>query len=442
MNGSPTIFAVSTGPGRAGIAVIRVSGSCCASIVEALTGSLPPPRRAVLRAIQSQDKSELIDRGMVLYFTGPQTVTGEDVAEFHVHGSPIVVERLLIELSKFEDCRPAEPGEFTRRAFQNERMDLVEVEGLADLLASDTEAQRKLAMRQFSGEASSIYEAWHSELTGALAMIEASIDFADEDGVAAQAIEMLRPQLRAFEAMLSAALLQSEKAAVVRRGLRIVIAGAPNVGKSSLLNVLAGRRAAIVSEIAGTTRDVVEAPMVINGLAVSLADTAGLRETTDDVIEREGIARSQYEIASADILIWVRSAAEDFQALPARHPDITVFNKADLVSRESIQLRNDSDVAVSVKTGEGLHTLKDALSRLVSRKTELGEAAVMVRARHRNAIEESIRTLNDALAKPDDALELMAEDVRKAATALASITGRVGVEDFLGRIFSEFCIGK
>jgi tRNA modification GTPase len=442
MNGKPTIFAVSSGSVRAGIAVFRVSGSEAAAILGSLTGSVPPARRAVVSNIRSRDGHDLIDRGMVLYFEAPHTVTGEDLAEFHVHGSPSVVERLLIELSTFENARPAEPGEFTRRAFENERMDLVEVEGLADLLASETEAQRKLAMRQFSGEASSVYEAWHSELTGALAIIEASIDFADEDGVAAQAIQMVRPRLQQFRNRLSEALSQSEKAALVRRGLRIVIAGAPNVGKSSLLNVLAGRKAAIVSEIAGTTRDVVEAALVINGLPVSLADTAGLRDVTDDAIEREGMLRSQSEIDAADILVWVRSVTEDSPALPSRAADITVFNKADLVSRESIQLRNDSEIAVSVKTGDGLEALRTALHQLVSAKTDLSESAVMVRVRHRAAIEESIRSLNDALSKADDALELMAEDVRKAATALASITGRVGVEDFLGRIFSEFCIGK
>jgi tRNA modification GTPase len=441
MNGKSTIFAVSTGSGRAGIAVVRLSGPDVQTVLTALVGNVPLPRRASLKTIRNRDGTQIIDKGMVLFFPGPHSVTGEDVAEFHVHGSPTVVERLLLELSGFTNCMPAEPGQFTKRAFENERLDLVEVEGLSDLLASETEAQRSLAMRQFSGEASSVYHAWHDELTGALAIIEASIDFADEEGVAEQAIAQVRPRLHGFIEMLQDAIAQSEKAALVRRGLRIVIAGAPNVGKSSLLNALAGRRAAIVSDIAGTTRDVVEAPLVINGLPVSLADTAGLRDATDDEIEREGMARSRAEIEAADILVWVTVAGQS-TALPTRAPDLVVHNKADLVSRESIHLRNESDVAVSVKLGEGIDLLKSRLSELVSQRTSLAETAVMVRARHCIAIHDSIRFLNDALSKPDHALELMAEDVRKAATAMASITGRVGVEDFLGRIFSEFCIGK
>jgi tRNA modification GTPase len=434
-----TIFALSSGAGRAGIAVIRMTGPQAGFAITTLTGSLPPPRHAVLRTIRSGD--DVIDRGMVIFLSGPKTVTGEDVCEFHVHGSPVVVERLLSELAQLPNCRPALAGEFTRRAFENDRMDLVEVEGLADLLASETEAQRKLAMRQFSGEASSIYQHWHSELTGALAIIEASIDFADEDGVAAEAVQKVRPRLHAFKQNLETALLESERASLVRRGLRIVIAGRPNVGKSSLLNALAGRKAAIVSEIAGTTRDVVEAPLVINGLPVNLADTAGLRDVTSDVIEQEGMARSRSEISGADILLWVREAQETDAALPDRMPDLTVINKSDLVA-ESIHTRNESELAVSVKTGAGLDVLKEKLSQLVTQQTTLGESAVMVRTRHKQAVSESIRSLNDALSKPDDALELMAEDVRKAAYSLASITGRVDVEDFLGRIFQEFCIGK
>jgi tRNA modification GTPase len=411
------------------------------TLLASMAGPVPTPRQATLRSIRGRN-DDVIDQGMVLFFKAPKSVTGEDVAEFHVHGSPTVVEKLLTELSSFENCRPAEAGEFTRRAFENDRMDLVEVEGLADLLASETEAQRKLAMRQFTGEASSIYQHWYSELTGALAIIEASIDFADEDGIAAEAVKLVRPRLENFSATLQDALHESERASLVRRGLRIVIAGAPNVGKSSLLNAIAGRKAAIVSDIAGTTRDVVEAPLVINGFPVSLADTAGLRDGTTDVIEQEGIARSRAEIDEADVLIWVCSANEDSPALPARNPDLTVINKVDLVSADSIQLRNESELAVSVKSGAGLDALKTRLADMVTERTSVTESAVMVRARHKQAVSESIRFLNDAQSKPDDQLELMAEDVRKAAHALASITGRVGVEDFLGRIFQEFCIGK
>ncbi len=436
-----TIFALSSGSGRAGIAVVRVSGPAAALILKTLADELPKPRQAVVRTIRSRDDSDVIDQSLVLFFPGPASVTGEDVAEFHTHGSPAVVERLLLELAGFEHCRPAEAGEFTRRAFRNERLDLVEVEGLADLLSAESEAQRRLAMRQFSGEASSVYHQWHSDLTGALAIIEASIDFADEDGVAAEAMLKVRPRLVDLRDNLVSALLESERASLVRRGLRIVIAGAPNVGKSSLLNALAGRRAAIVSDIAGTTRDVVEAALVINGLAVSLSDTAGLRDETDDAIEREGILRSRSEIDAADILIWVALAGESV-ALPNRLPELVIHNKSDLVSADSIQLRNDSNLAVSVKRGDGLEELRERLSLLVASHTHVSEHAVMVRSRHRTAVTESIRSLNDALSKRDDALELMAEDVRKAAQSMASITGRIGVEDFLGRIFSEFCVGK
>ena len=436
-----TIFAVSTGHGRAGIAVVRVSGPAVTSVMTSLCGRVPTPRHASLRKLHATN-GDLLDEAMVLFFAGPNSVTGEDVGEFHVHGSPAIVDRLLLELGSFENCRPAQPGEFTKRAFENERMDLVEVEGLADLLAAQSEAQRQVAMRQFSGEASSVYLKWHRELVGLLAIIEASIDFADEDGVAEKAIAQVRPKLGAFTAMLEEALAQSSKAALVRRGLRIVIAGAPNVGKSSLLNALAGRQAAIVSEIAGTTRDVVEAAVVIHGLPVSLSDTAGLRGETDDLIEREGMARSRSEMANADILIWVGVAGQALEVGPDRVPDLLVFNKSDLVEDQLIHLRNESELSVSVRNGHGIETLKKRLAELVLERTNVGESAIMVRARHQLAIQESIRFLNDAQLMPNDALELLAEDVRKAAAALASVTGRVDVEDFLGQIFQEFCIGK
>ena len=299
---SDTIFALSTGHGRAGIAVVRLSGSRAQTCIADFIGKVPAPRHAILAKLRASDGS-IIDEAMVLFFAGPHSVTGEDVAEFHVHGSPAVIECLLAELGSKAGLRLAEPGEFTRRAFANHKMDLVEVEGLADLLGSTGEAQRKLAMRQFLGEASAVYDSWRSSVISALALFEASIDFSDEDDVAAKAQDAAWPKIEALVAQLNEALAQSDQLGAIRAGLRVVIAGAPNVGKSSLLNALARREAAIVSPIAGTTRDIVESHLMIGGLPLILADTAGLHAGSGDAIEDEGMARAVAASGSADILI-------------------------------------------------------------------------------------------------------------------------------------------
>ncbi len=438
----PSIFACSTGSGRAGIAVIRISGPHARAAVERLAFPLPKERVAAYREIRTCDRSEVLDRGLVIWFAGPRSATGDDVAEFHVHGSQTVVEALLRELSDIEGLQPAGPGDFSRRAFENGILDLVEIEGLADLLQAETASQRRLAMRQFMGEASAVYQGWRQRLVSALAYLEASIDFTDEEGVAEAAVERARPLLEALTKELSIALEASRQASAIRRGMRIVIGGAPNVGKSSLLNSLVGRSAAIVSPIAGTTRDVVEAPLVIDGVRVSLADTAGVRSAISDDIEREGVQRSRTEMAAADLLVWVTSPDVANGEQPARQPDLWVCNKSDLLAPGSIHMRNDSVFMVSTKTHEGMASLKERLSHLVRDRLSLQPNAVMVRLRHTVAVEESIRLLNDALQKDLTQLELMAEDVRKAASSLASVTGRVGVEELLGQIFSEFCIGK
>ena len=437
-----TIFAVSSGFGRAGIAVIRCSGPACPALLQAFAGGELLPRHVSLRLIKSPSDGEPIDKGLVLWFPGPTTFTGEDVVEFHLHGSTAVVERMLLELGRFENCVPAEAGAFSRRAFENGRLDLVEVEGLADLIASETDAQRRLAMRQFSGEASSIYEHWHGRLVTIMAMVESAIDFADEAGVAEAAVKQVQPAIIALRDELQDALLQSSKSAAIRRGLRVVIAGPTNVGKSSLLNVLAGRDAAIVSAIAGTTRDVIEVGTVVGGVAISLADTAGFRMGSPDEIEREGMARSSAEALNADVLIWVTESGDGQQALPPRAPDILVINKCDLVENQSIQQRNEAALRVSAKTGVGIEVLEQKIAGLVKSKTEVGLNAIMVRARHQLAAENSIRFLNDALSLNEESLELIAWDVRKAALELSGITGGVDVEAFLGKIFQEFCIGK
>lgn len=437
----PTIFAVSSGIGRAGVAVIRLSGPSSSAVVEALCGSLPVARRASLRRLTDPASGDIVDEGLVLWFPAPHSFTGEDAAELHVHGSVAVVERMLAVLGRMPGLAAAEPGAFSRRAFGNGRLDLVEVEGLADLMAAETEAQRKLALRLVMGEASSRYESWRAQLVAVGSRIAAAIDFADEDGVAEAALADVRPRLEQLRAALVDGLATSQQAAAVRRGLSIVVAGAPNVGKSSLVNRLARREAAIVSPVAGTTRDVVEAQMVIAGAAVALADTAGLRAANGDDIEVEGMARARRAAEAADILVWVVAPGND-AAVPPRTPDVIVHNKADL---DSILPRNESaDVlAVSALTGVGLDALRARLEQWVAAKSsDLPQDGLMVRARHQLAVAESIRFLNDALLQPPSALELVAEDVRKATETLAQITGQVDVEDYLDQIFREFCIGK
>ena len=432
-----TIYALSSGQGRAGIAVIRVSGPKAEEVLSGLAGELPSPRFASLRNLKSADG--FIDQALVLWFPSPETATGEDVAEFHIHGSPAVVTKLFAEFSKFENVVPAEAGAFTRRAFENGRLDLVEVEGLADLLSSQTESQRRLAMRQFMGEASAIYENWRGQLTAALAMLEAAIDFVDEDDVVQDAWNHVRPNVEKLREELLQAVEVSAKAGAVRDGLKLVIAGPPNVGKSSLMNWLVGRAAAIVSPIAGTTRDVVERVIDFHGAQVLVSDTAGIRADTSDMIEAVGIDRAKTEVRDADILVWVTAPDLIAEVGPARIPDVMVHNKSDL---ESSRMRNDSSIAVSVKYGHGLNQLTETLKKLIQARTAVANNALVVRNRHVAAVKETIRLLNDSLEDERRPLELIAEDLRKATRTISSITGRIDVEDLLGKIFSEFCIGK
>jgi tRNA modification GTPase len=433
---NPTIYALSSGAGRAGIAVIRVSGVQASQVFRQLAGDLPKPRFASLRKLKSGN--DLIDQALVLWLPGPDTVTGEDVAEFHVHGSAAVVTRLFFEFAKIENVTPAEAGAFTRRAFENGRLDLVEVEGLADLLGSQTEAQRRLAMRQFMGEASAVYESWRAQLTGALAMLEAAIDFVDEDDVVQDAWNHVKPKVQKLHDELLQALEVSAKAGAVRDGLKLVIAGPPNAGKSSLMNWLVGREAAIVSPIAGTTRDVVERVIDFYGAQVVVSDTAGIRPQTADAIEAVGIDRARNEVRDADILVWV-TAPDVLEVGPERKPDVLVYNKCDL---DSSRIRNEASISVSVKTGHGLNQLTDVLKNLIQAHAATANTAIVVRDRHVTAVQQTIRLLNDSLEDEKRPLELIVEDLRKATRAISSITGRIDVEDLLGKIFSEFCIGK
>jgi tRNA modification GTPase len=421
MNDNGTIYALSSGLGRAGIAVVRVSGPKASEALVRLAGVLPAPRHASLRKLFSHNDHSVIDQALVLWFPGPATATGEDVAEFHLHGSPAIVSKVFSELANIEGVGPAEPGAFTRRAFDNGVLDLVEVEGLADLLSADTDLQRRLAMRQFLGEASSVYEAWRADLISALALIDAAIDFVEEPDVVASAVAQMVPAVRKLHAELEAALSQSSRASAVRDGLRLVIAGAPNVGKSSLLNWLVGRDAAIVSDQAGTTRDVVESIIEFEGVRLVLADTAGLRTDSKDEIEKIGMARAEAEIRDADIVLWLSAPDVRSEVGPKRTPDLVVVNKSDLMTDSSIHNRNESELSISLKTSAGLPLLREKLAELILARSALSNDAVVVRDRHVVAVKKTIRKLNDIMS---------------------SITGRIDVEDLLGRIFSEFCIGK
>jgi tRNA modification GTPase len=445
MKTTDTIYAVSSGRGRAGIAVVRLSGTSCLRLVKDIAGLTPAPRHAHFTTLRDPVSGDVVDKSLTLYFPGPTSVTGEDVLEFHVHGSTAIIQRLFSVFRHYDDLRPAEPGEFTRRAFTHDRLDLVEVEGLADLLAADSEPQRKLAMRQFLGHASNIYESWRRNLVAAIALVEASIDFSDEAGVADVALRQVRPQIRLLLDELETALAVSLRVSAIRNGVRLVIGGPPNVGKSTLLNLLVDRDAAIVSPVAGTTRDVIEAVTLIAGIPVSLVDTAGVRDAVTDEIEAVGIERARAQIEDADILVWMTAPDAVGSPWGGRRPDLILFNKMDLNAAKLIQVRNESNgvsvLGLSLKTGFGVDELKSSLARMVETRFSSVENAVVVRERHSQAVRKSADILQ-VILQSDSALELMADDMRRAAHSLASVTGRVDVEDFLGQIFSEFCIGK
>lgn len=445
MTRSDTIYAVSSGKGKAGIAVVRVSGTGCLWLLNQLTDLTPVPRFAHFVRLLDRRSGEVIDRCLVLFFPGPASVTGEDVLELHLHGGLAIVQKLFSMIGEMSGFRPAQAGEMTRRAFANGKLNLLEVEGLADVLAAENEPQRKLAMRQFLGHSSTIYNSWRDQLLACIAMVEAAIDFNDEPDVADRALASAKQNIKKLLDELDNALLLAARAHAVRTGIRLVIGGAPNVGKSSLLNALAGRPAAIVSPLEGTTRDVIEAPAMFAGIPVVLVDTAGMRDQTEDFVELEGMARAQKQFEDADILVWVAAADVKFVAHPPRQPDLILFNKIDLGTEKLIHLRNEFPgpdiLGISITNGQGLPEAVSALEKLLDAKFSGLDSAVVVRERHRQAVQRTLVILRQ-VQTTEVGLELLADDLRGAAQHLAAVTGHIDVEDFLGRIFSEFCIGK
>jgi tRNA modification GTPase len=446
-----TIFALSSGRPPAAIAVVRISGPRARVALEQLIGRVPSPRRASLARVRDPQTGGIIDEGLALWFPAPDSETGEDMAELQVHGGRAVIAAVLAALAKLAGLRHAEAGEFTRRAFENGRMDLTAVEGLADLVAAETEAQRRQAYQQLRGLLGERAETWRQRLIEALALVEAGIDFSDEEDVPkdmmARALELIRPLA---EEISKAGAGQGER---LREGLRVAIAGPPNAGKSTLFNRLARREAAIVSPFPGTTRDVLELHLDLGGYPVTVLDTAGIRETNDPV-EREGVRRASEQAAGANLVLWVVDAtAIESQALQrpliqalAESNAWLVVNKIDLVAEprriESRFDRKEIVNFVSSTTGAGVDELVNALSRFAERFFT-PEPALVTRERQRAHLKETVLALQGAQrAAGDGREEIMAEQLRLATRALGKLLGRVDVEDVLDVIFRDFCIGK
>lgn len=428
-----TIAALASGRPPAGIAVLRVSGPAAGETLVRLTRrDLPPPRRLSLRSLQDPRDDGLLDRALVAWFPGPASASGEDLVELHLHGGPAVISGVIDALLALPDVRLAEPGEFTRRAFANQRLTLDEVEGLADLVSAETTSQRAQALALAGGALGRLAEAWRERCLAVLAEAEAGLDFAeDEADVAARLDEKAAAELTAMAMELDAHLRESARAARIRDGLVILVQGAPNVGKSSLVNQLLQRNMAIVTPVPGTTRDLLEAPLDLDGQPAILIDTAGLRETSDPV-EAEGIARARARAAEADLILHL----SDDPAFDWPSGTTPVLTKADLHDAPAPQ----GGFRLSVASGEGLTEFRQYLSDWARNTLRPGEPALLAHARHRQVFAQAAEALREAAEAPLP--ELRAEALRHAAQAFARITGRIEVDHVLDRIFSSFCIGK
>lgn len=430
-----TIAALASGPPPAAISVVRVSGPAAIASLAALTrGATPPPRRLSLRALFDPADGTPLDNALVVVFPGPKTASGQDLVELHLHGGVAVVAGVLAALTGLPDVRLAEPGEFTRRAFANGRLDLAQVEGLADLVAAETAGQRRAALALTGGVLSRAADGWRSRCLDILAEAEAGLDFAEEEADVAERInEAASIELRALIAELDALIADAGRGARLRNGLTIVVTGPPNVGKSSLVNNLTASESAIVTAIPGTTRDAIEIPIDLGGVAAVLIDTAGLRDT-DDPIEAEGIRRARLRAATADLVIHL------VDHWPSAQPDdgLLVVNKVDLI--DAAPVSNDVVRFVSATRGDGISELRQWLTAWATTTTRPAEPPLLAHARHRAAFVDAAAALTDAAASNDSVLR--AEGLRHAAQAFGRIAGRVAVDDVLDRIFSRFCIGK
>jgi len=445
-----TIFALSSGPPPAAIAVIRVSGPGAGLALERLIGRVPEPRRAALAKVTDPASGVLLDEALALWFPGPRSETGEDLAELQIHGGRAVIAAVLKALGELPWFRLAEPGEFTRRAFEAGRLDLTAVEGLADLVGAETEAQRRQALGQVRGLLGGRAEAWRERVIEALALVEAGIDFSDEGDVPKELVPKATEIVRKVETEIAEALAGAGRGERLREGLWVAIAGPPNAGKSTLLNRLAQREAAIVSPHAGTTRDVIEVHLDLQGYPVNLLDTAGFNETSQDPIEQEGMRRARDVMGRADLVLWMTDAREkggDSRPDLGLNPGASrwrVANKIDLLESSSQAVSAQNEFPISAVTGKGVEDLVAALVRFASETFQHSEPALVARERQRTRLNEILGALRHAVAKVEEGAgeELVAEDLRHALTGLGRLTGRVDVEEVLDVIFREFCVGK
>jgi tRNA modification GTPase len=448
-----TIFALSSGRPPSAIAVIRISGPQACTALERLIGRVPDARKAALARVCDPENGEAIDEALALWFPAPHSETGEDVAELQLHGGQAVIAAVLKALGTVAGCRLAEPGEFTRRAFENGKLDLTAVEALGDLIFAETSAQCRQAFRQLKGLIGDRAEAWRGRLIEALALVEARIDFSDEADVPEDLIAPAAAIARSLRDEIAAALADGRRGERLRDGLVVAIAGPPNAGKSTLFNRLARREAAIVSPYAGTTRDVIEVHLDLDGYPLTILDTAGIRGSCEPV-EQEGIRRARARAAEADLVLWVTDISAggrmgtEMAQLKEGPPHWLIQNKIDLLRSAPAQSKKDEHefiFSLSATEGEGLEELIAALAQFATDLFAGGENAVVTRARHREMLEQAVAALDRAVAEGADASpreELIAEELRQASSALGRLTGRVDVEDVLDKIFRDFCIGK